>query len=172
MLAGGVTGFASFFLVRSGAGARAAEGTLPALPEATRNALETSPLVYVSPLLAGGAESSCHGEVWFFVDEGSVVIVTAADGWKAKAVRQGRGEARLWVGDFGPVGRAGDRYRKAPNFVADAEIISDRATFDRLLESFAKRYPDGWGKWKPRFEKGFADGSRVMIRYSPSQAKG
>ncbi|MDG2335400.1 MAG: hypothetical protein P8Q97_14345 [Myxococcota bacterium] len=168
VLMGGVSGFAGFFLIRSGAGASAAEVGAPTLPKATQEALDTSPLVYISPLLADGKESRCHGEVWFFVDGGSVVIVTATDRWKANAVRQGRDQARLWVGDFGQVGRSGDRYRKAPSFVADAEIISDRAVFDRLLESFAKRYPDGWAKWKPRFEKGFADGSRVMIRYSPA----
>ena len=172
VLAGGLAGLTGFFLVGADRRARAAESAIQALPEATRAALQKSPLVYISPLLAGGAESSCHGEVWFCVDEGSVVIVTAADRWKAKAIREGRDRARLWVGDFGAVGRSGGRYRKAPSFDAEAEIVSDRALFDRLMKAFGGRYPDDWAKWKPRFEKGFADGSRVMIRYSPSAAKG
>ena len=123
--------------------------------------------MYVSPLAQSGAESRCHGEVWYFVDGGTVVIATAADRWKAVAIRKGRDRARLWVGDFGPVKRAGDAYRSAPSFLAEAEIVKERAVFDRLLESFAKRYSDEWGKWRPRFENGYGDGSRVVIRYTP-----
>ena len=160
-----VAGF--FFLGRPG-GARA--GAAFALPEATRKALATSPLVYISPLLADGSESECHGEVWYFTDNGSVVIVTAADAWKARAIARGRKQARIWVGDFGPVRFSLGRYRKAPTFLSKAEIISDRAVFDRLMAAFGKRYPDEWAKWEPRFAKGFADGSRVMIRYSPVAA--
>jgi len=137
------------------------------LPEAARRALADSALVYVSPLLADGRESRCHGEVWFFVDEGDVVVFTAADRWKARAVRQGRTRARLWVGDFGTVRRAGDRFRTAPSFVARASIETRDAVFERLMSSYATRYADEWGKWRPRFQKGRDDGSRVMIRYTP-----
>lgn len=137
------------------------------LPDATRAALAASPLVYVSPLRSDGGESACHGEVWYFVDAGSVVIFTATDRWKARAVRRGLDRARLWVGDFGPVGRAQDRFRRAPSFLARAAIETDRAVFERLMERYAKRYADEWGKWGPRFRKGWDDGSRVMIRYTP-----
>jgi hypothetical protein len=138
-----------------------------ALSQPARTALGESPLVYVSPLHRDGRESSCHGEVWFFVDGGSVVIATAAEGWKAKAVHSGRHRARLWVGDFGPVKRAGDRFRSAPTFLARVEIDRDPKVFARLLDAFGRRYADSWAKWKPRFEKGYADGSRVVLRYTP-----
>jgi len=129
------------------------------LPKATADALARSPLVYVSPLLASGKESSCHKEVWFFVDRGAVVIGTATDRWKTVAVKKGRDKARLWVGEYGA---------SAPTFVAKAEIDKDPATFARLLSSYATRYPDEWGsKWKGRFESSYADGSRTLIRYTP-----
>jgi hypothetical protein len=51
--------------------------------------------------------------------------------------------------------------------VARATIEPDRAVFERLMERFATRYADEWGKWGPRFRKGWDDGSRVMIRYTP-----
>lgn len=140
------------------------------LAPATVEALRTSSLVYVSPLLRSGAESRCHGEVWFFLDRGGVVIFTARDRWKARAVAAGLDHARLWVGDFGPVDRAGDRYRDAPNFEARAEIETRVDVFGRLMSTFAVRYADGWEKWQPRFQKGFEDGSRVMIRYTPIAA--
>jgi len=143
-------------------------GDLYALPQPTRTALGESKLVYVSPLHRDGRESSCHGEVWFFVDGGSVVIATATDGWKVKAVNSGRDRARLWVGDFGPVKRAGDRLHSAPAFLAGVEIDRDPKLFEKLLAAFGARYAaDSWDKWKLRFETGYADGSRVVLRYTP-----
>jgi len=130
-------------------------------------ALEKSKLVYVSPLRADGRESRCHGEVWYFWDRGAVVIAPAAKGWKVRAVRGGKDKARLWVGDFGPYSGAAEKLRAAPTFLASAAIDSEAATFERLLASYATRYPDEWGKWKPRFESSHADGSRVVVRYTP-----
>jgi hypothetical protein len=137
------------------------------LPEITKQAMGTSPLVYISPLHPSGKESSCHGEVWFFDDGGDVVIATGKDAWKARAVGKGWDGARIWVGDFGPVSRASDKFRTAPEFKARASIDTDPEVFERLMASFAKKYADGWDKWEPRFRKGYGDGSRVVIRYTP-----
>lgn len=138
-----------------------------ALSESTKLALGSSRLVYLSPLHADGRESRCHGEVWFFQDGSDVVVVTAKDRWKARALGKGWDRARIWVGDFGPVKQAGDRFRAAPTFVARAGLEPDRAAFDRLLAAFGSKYPEEWGKWEPRFKQGYADGSRVLIRYRP-----
>ncbi len=131
-------------------------------------AAKTAPLVYVSPLLANGNESRCHGEVWFFVDGGDVVLATAIKTWKARALELGRTRTRIWVGDFGPYSGAKDKLATAPNFVATASLDKDRAVFDRMLAAYAVKYADEWGKWKPRFESSYADGSRIVIRYTPS----
>jgi hypothetical protein len=144
--------------------ARAADAAFTP-PAETLSALEASPLVYVSPLRSNGSESRCHGEVWFLHDKGDVIICTDQDRWKSEAIKKGLDRARIWVGDFGAVRSAGDRFRKAPTLLAKAEFDRDRGTFDRLLATFAKKYPDEWGRWKPRFESGYADGSRVLIRY-------
>jgi hypothetical protein len=128
-------------------------------------AARTSPLVYVCPLLKDGSESRCHGEVWYFVDGGDVVLATATKTWKARALAAGRDRARVWVGDFGPYAKAAEKLSSAPSFVARASIDKDRATFDRLLAAYAVKYPDEWDKWKPRFESSYADGTRVLIRY-------
>ncbi|MAJ60128.1 MAG: hypothetical protein CBC48_09130 [bacterium TMED88] len=137
------------------------------LPKETEQAMRTSPLIYVSPLRSNGQESRCHGEVWFFEDEGDAVIFTARDRWKATAVRDGLDQARIWVGDVGPVGRSGGRFRQEPSFKASASLDTSSETFSHLMTSFAKRYPDEWGKWAPRFQKGWDQGTRVMIRYRP-----
>jgi hypothetical protein len=135
--------------------------------DALEKALADSPLVYVSPLHRDGRESRCHGEVWFCVDRGDVVIVTAKDRWKAQAVLSGRDRARIWVGDHGRGRFKGEGFRKAPSFVAKARVDDGAGTWSRLMADYAVRYPDEWGKWKPRFEQGRADGSRVVIRYTP-----
>ena len=140
------------------------------LSEQTRAALEQSPFVYISPLRSDGAESRCHGEVWFHFDRGSVLIVTQASTWKSRALSAGLDLARIWVGDFGSVRRAGERFRSAPVFTAKAVTGKDDAAFERLLAAFGKKYPAEWGRWEPRFRRGYADDSRVLIRYEPTGA--
>lgn len=134
---------------------------------AAQEALTKGKLVYVSPLKTDGRESRCHGEVWYFWDQGAVVIATATRGWKTRAVKSGRDKARIWVGDFGPYSGAAEKLRGAPTFLASAAVDGDSATFERLLASYATRYADEWGKWKPRFESSYKDGSRTVIRYTP-----
>ncbi len=96
-----------------------------------------------------------------------MLIVTQSDGWKSRALSAGLDRARIWVGDFGPVRRAGDRYRSAPGFLAKATSDKDDAAFERLLAAYAKKYPDEWDRWESRFRRGYADASRILIRYEP-----
>ncbi|UCE86559.1 MAG: hypothetical protein JSU66_02140 [Deltaproteobacteria bacterium] len=154
--------------------ARAQAGAEPAgtgaLPPATLRALEASPYVYVSPLLAGGRESTCHGEVWYGWIDGAVVLTTGTTTWKARSIARGHDEARIWVGDYGRwktlTGRSED-FRAGPSFVARARIVEDSALLDRLLRIFDKKYPDEIGRWRDRMRRGHASGERVLIRYRP-----
>lgn len=133
-------------------------------------ALDASKLVYVSPLLADGSESTCHGEVWFGWIDGSVVIITAKDRWKSRALDKGLDGARIWVGDYGPWKKllgGSETFRQAPSFDARAAAAKAPALLDRLIATYEKKYPAEIGKWRERFTKGFADGSRVLIRYTP-----
>jgi hypothetical protein len=135
------------------------------------DALAKSGLVYISPLLADGRESTCHGEVWFAWLDGSVVIITGRDRWKARAVARGLDGARIWVGDHGPWKRLGvvenEAFRSAPSFVARAETVKDTTLLDRLLAEFERKYPDEIGQWRDKMRSGYADGSRVLVRYTP-----
>ena len=148
---------------RALARAAASEPTLDA-------ALEASGFVYVSPLRADGQESSCHGEVWFGWLDGAVVLITARDRWKARAVLRGLDRARIWVGDHGTwkqlVGKSED-FRKAPSFDARAAIAKEASLLERLIGIYERKYPAEIGDWRDRFRQGLADGSRVLIRYTP-----
>jgi hypothetical protein len=132
-------------------------------------ALEKSPLVYISPLKKDGTESRCHGEVWFAWDRDSVVIVTSKDRWKAKALTRGLDRARIWVADYGRIHFGAEKkLAAAPKFTARARVDSDPEAFARILPVYARKYPDEWAsKWEARFKQGMADGSRVLIRYTP-----
>jgi hypothetical protein len=135
-----------------------------------RGLLEKSGFVYVSPLLASGAESRCHGEVWFGWLDGGVVLITAKDTWKARALGRGLERARIWVGDHGRVGGVlgGDAFRTAPSFEARARQERSPELLDRLMAVYRQKYPDEIGRWEPRMRAGFASGERILIRYAPS----
>jgi hypothetical protein len=132
--------------------------------------LETSPYVYVSPLRSDGSESRCHGEVWYGWLDGAVVVITAADTWKARSLGQGLQRARIWVGDHGRwkrlIGR-NESFREAPSFEARAARARDAELLDRLLALYETKYPAEIGRWRDRMRAGYADGSRVLIRYRP-----
>ena len=150
----------------------------PAIPLLTRAAwagevatpedkLETSRLVYLTPIKSNGEESRCKAEIWFAHDAGNVYVVTPPDAWRAQAVRQGLTRARIWVGDFGVWTQADGAFRDAPEFMATASIETDAAVHARILETMGGKYADtGWSRWGPRFHEGLVDGSRVMIRYA------
>jgi hypothetical protein len=133
-------------------------------------ALEKSGFVYVSPLRTDGSESTCHGEVWFGWIDGAVIVNTSTDTWKARALERGLDRARVWVGDHGRWKRLFGRneaFRQAPSFDARAERLKDDATLDRLLAIYEKKYPAEIGDWRDRMRNGYADGSRILIRYTP-----
>ena len=166
LLVAGAAGAALLVLPR--AGRAASESELSPAAVALRDALEKSPLIYVCPLKKDGKEGTCHAEAWFVRDGADAIIVTAQDRWKARAVSGGLDRARLWVGDFGVWKDAGGKFKDAPTFDAKAAFVKDPATQARILEAYGKKYPAEWGKWGPRFHDGLADGSRVMIRYTPT----
>jgi hypothetical protein len=142
------------------------------LPDATLRALESSPFVYVSPLRKGGAESACHGEVWYAWLDGGVVLITARSGWKARsALEKGLDRARIWVGDHGRwKGLTGknEGFRAAPSFDARVSQVKDPATLDRLIAAYGTKYPAEIERWRDRFREGFKSGERVLLRYEPA----
>lgn len=140
------------------------------LPAETLRALEKSEFAYVSPLRSDGSESTCHGEVWYAWLDGAVVLNTATTTWKARSLARGLDRARIWVGNHGTWKRALGRnedFRKAPSFDAKAALVKDDALIDRLLGVYDTKYPDEIGEWRERMRKGYFDGSRLVIRYTP-----
>ena len=129
--------------------------------------LETSQLVYMTPIKSNGEESRCKAEIWFSHHEGDVFVVTPPETWRARAVDKGLTKARLWVGEFGVWTQSDGAFREAPEFMATASIESEGEVHEQVLSAMGEKYAQtGWGRWGQRFKDGLADGSRVMIRYT------
>jgi hypothetical protein len=137
------------------------------IADATAKALATSNVIYITPLKKGDVESTCHAEVWFVFDSGAIYVVTSSKAWRARAVGLGLNQARMWVGEFGTWKGAKEAYRKAPELNATASLIDDAGSKARVLDVFGKKYHAEWSDWGPKFKNGLADGSRVMLRYTP-----
>lgn len=153
----------------------AAAGLLPrgvlgveSLPAATRDALAASGLVYLTPIKSNGQESTCHAEIWFAFDGTDLLLCTAHDTWRAQALAQGLNKARLWVGEFGTWTKSEGKFRQAPELMVTGTVVSDPAGIEHGLEQLGAKYRVQWATWGPRFRDGLADGSRVMLRYTPS----
>ena len=131
--------------------------------------LDASPLIYLSPLHKDGALSRCQAEVWYVAQQGEMFVVTDKESWRAEALTFGLNQAQIWIGDVGRWQRAGGRYKELPGMVATASFETNATRHAELLEHFGRKYPDEWGSWGPRFRKGLARGSRVMLKYVPAK---
>ena len=131
-------------------------------------ALKKSALIYLSPILSNGAESKCHGEVWFVYHDEEIIVVTQHNAWRAEAVRKNLTTTAIWIGEFGVWTKAKNRYKSAPYVRATGRFETDANMHATVLEKFGAKYSKEWGSWGPRFTKGLSDGSRVMLRYKIS----
>src|SRR5262249_60540900 len=99
------------------------------------------------------------------------VLISAHTTWKARALAKGLARARIWVGDYGRVGRmlgSSDAFRQGPSFEARAEQSHDAALLGRLMEAYRRKYPHEIENWEPHRRAGFESGDRVLLRYTPA----
>ncbi len=142
----------------------------PIWAKSAARAARVSPLIYVSPLRSDGSESRCHGEVWFVAAGEDLLVVTASDRWRARAIEAGLARARVWVGDHGVWTTSEGAFRQSPSVDVEGSFEQDAARQTKVLEAFGTKYAAQWESWGPRFRKGLADGSRVLIRYRTAPA--
>jgi hypothetical protein len=125
------------------------------LSDALKSALKESRYIYVSSTRKDGSLGK-PAEIWFLYHNDAVYVGTLPTSWRAKRIRWGRPLAKIAVGKA-----------DGPSFMATGAIVREADTEKVLLETFAKKYPDGWATHAERFRKGFQDGSRVLIKYTP-----
>ncbi len=117
--------------------------------------LRDSSYVYLASQRKDGAFGE-PAEIWFMFAEGAVWVGTRKSSWRAKRIRAGRPAATIAVGT-----------REGPTLTATGAIVKDEKMYATMFRTFAKKYPSGWRKHEEGFRTGFADGSRVLIRYDP-----
>ena len=93
----------------------------------------------------------------FLNDAGAVTV----DGAAATS-----GKVRLEEGQTIAIDPAGFPRVEPPGpdaAVAFRVVHEDDSVIEAALAAFGEKYPDEWDKWEPRFRKGLADGSRVLV---------
>jgi hypothetical protein len=126
------------------------------LPKNLQDLLASSTYVYISSTRKDGTLSR-PAEIWFLWHKGSVYVASPPTTWRVRRIRWGRPQAKIWIGK--PDG---------PSFTATGAVVNEPEMYPILLETYGRKYPDGWKKWEESFRKGFTDGSRVLVRYTPN----
>jgi hypothetical protein len=126
------------------------------LPKNLQDLLASSTYVYISSTRKDGALSR-PAEIWFLWRNGSVYVASAPTTWRVRRIRWGRPLAKIWIAK--PDG---------PSFTATGAVVNEPDMYPILFDTFARKYPDRWKSYEDNFRKGLADGSRVLIRYTPN----
>ena len=120
-----------------------------------KTVLAASKFVYIASTRKDGSLGK-PAEIWFLYHQGAVYVGTPPTSWRARRIKAGRPQAKIWVGKT-----------DGPSFIATGAIVSDPAAQQAMLEAYAKKYPDGWSRFEEKFRSGFKDGTRVLIKYTP-----
>jgi hypothetical protein len=141
----------SLLLTSGSAFAREAAG----LSAEIKEQLADSTYVYISSTRKDGSFGK-PAEIWFLWHDGAVYVGTRPESWRVRRIGWGRPRARIAVGKV-----------DGPSFFATGAVVNEPAVHDVLFDTYAKKYPEGWPKYEQNFRKGFKDGSRVMVKYTP-----
>jgi hypothetical protein len=129
------------------------------LSDTLKKDLESSQYVYIASTRKNGSLSK-PAEIWFLYQDGAVYVGTPATTWRARRIKAGRPQAKIWVGK--PDGAS---------FTATGAIVKDAAVQEKMFAAYAKKYTDGWAHYEQNFRNGFKDGSRVLIKYTPNSSQ-
>ena len=123
-------------------------------PEVER-ALHEAKYVYIQSERKSG-ELGKAAEIWFYYDGKAVYVGTPPTSWRVRRIKRGRARTRIAVGKA-----------DGPSFEARGEVVHDAAVEQRLIDEYARKYPEGWARFADKFRDGFKSGDRVLVRYTP-----
>ena len=125
------------------------------LSPALDRALHEAKYVYIQSERKSGALGKA-AEIWFYYDGKAVYVGTPPTTWRVRRIKRGRPRARIAVGKA-----------DGPAFEARGEVVHDAAAEQRLMDEYARKYPEGWSRFADKFRDGFKNGERVLVRYAP-----
>jgi hypothetical protein len=131
--------------------------------------LDAAKYVYIASTRKSG-QLGKPAEIWFMEHDGAVYVGTPPVSYRVKRIKAGRTKAKIWVGKAnGPNMRSGSEKDLAdlPSFTATGSIVKDPKVEEILLDTYAKKYPEGWSQFSEKFKSGFKDGTRVLVKYTP-----
>jgi hypothetical protein len=128
-----------------------------ALSSELERALRDSKYAYIQSERKTG-ELSKPAEIWYLYDAGAVWVGTPPTSWRVRRIKAGRKKARIAVGKT-----------DGPAFDATGEVVKDAAVEKRMMDEYARKYPDGWSRYAETFRDGFKTGERVLVRYRPAK---
>jgi hypothetical protein len=118
-------------------------------------ALRDAKYVYVQSERKSG-QLGKPAEIWFYYDGKAVYVGTPPTSWRVRRIKAGRRKARIAVGKA-----------DGPAFEATGDLARDAATEQKMMEEYARKYPEGWARFADKFREGFKSGERVLVRYTP-----
>ena len=118
-------------------------------------ALHEAKYVYIQSERKSGTLGKA-AEIWFYYDGKAVYVGTPPTSWRVRRIKRGRPKAHIAVGKA-----------DGTAFEARGEVVHDGAVEQRLMDEYARKYPEGWSRFADKFRDGFKSGERVLVRYTP-----
>jgi hypothetical protein len=118
-------------------------------------ALHDAKYVYIQSERKSGQLGKA-AEIWFYYDGKAVYVGTPPTSWRVRRIKAGRKRAHIAVGKA-----------DGPAFDATGEVVKDAASEQKMMEEYARKYPEGWARFADKFREGFKSGERVLVRYTP-----
>ena len=126
-----------------------------ALSHEVTDQLTSGKYIYIQSQRKDGSFSK-PAEIWFFLQDGNVYVGSRRTTWRVKRIKAGHRAAKIHV-----------QSASGPSFEANGEIVDDPAMWKKLFAAYAKKYAGDWTKYEKNFREGSADGSYVLIKYTP-----
>ncbi len=149
---------ATAVLLTAAAAAAAIAAGLPA--EITAH-LEKDSYVYIASTRKSG-DLGGAAEIWFSWDGKTVLVGTSVKSFRVRRIQAGRTAARIWVENT-----------DGSWFDAEGALVAGKVAQDQMIAAFASKYGDAFKEsWQAKFREGFEQGTRVLVRYTPSGPTG
>jgi hypothetical protein len=122
-----------------------------------QKALDSSKYVYIQSTRKDGKLSK-PAEIWFMPYNGAVWVASPPGTYRVKRIQAGQTKAKIAIGKA-----------DGSSFNAKGSIVKDPEVNKAMFEAYAKKYTNEWKSYEQKFRDGLADGSRVLIKYEPTE---
>ena len=127
------------------------------LPASLKEELTNSRGVFVVPADRAGRKAPVA--VWFVYQNGVLYVMSPSRDTRVRSIQTGQPRATIFVGTA-----------DGPSFTATGAIVNDPKIHDLVFVEMQKKYTVQWLQFGGRLRAGFSNGSRVLIKYTPTDS--